>query len=76
MGLGTAGRDHLVVELSRQRQVGQSVTVDVAHLLSPKAVLSATEAMIDGLHSGPRQDRPSNQVAGSHGDIVGGLTSD
>jgi hypothetical protein len=55
--LGTTRSDYLVVDLAWQRQVGKTVAMHVAHLLSAVPVLGAAEPVRQSLHSGPGRDR-------------------
>jgi hypothetical protein len=60
------GRDHLIVELARQRQVGQPVAMHVAHLLPPVAVFGAAEPVRKSLDSRPGHDGLPDPLARAH----------
>jgi hypothetical protein len=53
MRLRAAGCDELVVQFARQRNVGQPVAMDVAHLFAPEAIFDAAESVRQRLHARP-----------------------
>ena len=63
--LGTSRGDDLVVQATRQRQVGEPVTVDVTHFFLAEPVLDAAKSVWQSDHPWPRGDHLPDQLTAS-----------
>ena len=65
VGLCPAAGYQLVVQLSRQWEVGEAIAVDVAHLLASIPVFDAAEPVRECLHPGPRRHPAADFLSGA-----------